>query len=701
MMRSSWAIPASWRRRIGGAALLLLLLLLSIPLWAQSFWVDRIILKTGPCTISSGSAAPTGGANCDVYIRTATPWGIYTKVSGTWTGIVGGSGTGTAIVGGSGTGIVTSVGLALPAQLTVTVSPITTSGSLTATWATETANYIFAGPTTGAVATPTFRALVAADIPTIAWTGVSKSGSSLADLATASATDLTSGTLPDGRFPATLPAVSGASLGNLSATALASGTVPLARLTGLTHTQLDASAGVLWTQLNLTGSSLADLTTKNSSALTFNASVSPSVGATYTLGSSTYRWAGLYAEELNVQNLVAQSVTSSIGGELLVAPTTYVTTDVAPADVTITVNNNNLTNGDRIYMAAYGYAEWMAITSAASGGGPYVYSVTRNLNGTGSHVWHAGDAVIDTGTTGAGIIDQRAGTGVLSRLYGPTIEGIVRTGTTYSNMATRWAVGNLNSLYDYVTTTYGFAAGDYTATWIAIDPTNGFRLNNGATSLLSANAGGNMTLAGSLAVTGSITAGYATMNTNGYGVTPTTLLAFGRSFHFLDSQWPANTLNFGLYGSESGSARTASVLATAYNNGSSTASAKTSLMALNYPGTGSSEIAANADLTTATIALTATVPGGGTGSIALTAGTATLTLPSTGTLAASGAVNAVSGFQANGTAGVTKSCNSAIVSTGGIITACTTDPSPEVIALQQQIDQLRQEIASVRSGGVR
>lgn len=67
----------------------------------------------------------------------------------------------------AGTGTVTSVGLSLPAQFTVTNSPVTTSGTLTAVWANATANYFFAGPTTGSPDTPAFRAIVAADIPTL------------------------------------------------------------------------------------------------------------------------------------------------------------------------------------------------------------------------------------------------------------------------------------------------------------------------------------------------------------------------------------------------------------------------------------------------------------------------------------------------------------------------------------------------------
>src|SRR5690242_2650964 len=63
-------------------------------------------------------------------------------------------------------GTVTSVGLNLPSSVfDVTGSPVTTSGTLTATFDTQSANRAFMGPTTGAAATPTFRALVAADLP--------------------------------------------------------------------------------------------------------------------------------------------------------------------------------------------------------------------------------------------------------------------------------------------------------------------------------------------------------------------------------------------------------------------------------------------------------------------------------------------------------------------------------------------------------
>ncbi len=60
---------------------------------------------------------------------------------------------------------VTSVALTMPVEFAVSGSPVTGDGTFAVTKATETANTVWAGPTTGAAAQPTFRALVAADIP--------------------------------------------------------------------------------------------------------------------------------------------------------------------------------------------------------------------------------------------------------------------------------------------------------------------------------------------------------------------------------------------------------------------------------------------------------------------------------------------------------------------------------------------------------
>lgn len=65
----------------------------------------------------------------------------------------------------AGSGTVTSVAMTVPAELSVAGSPVTTTGTLAVTKATQTANTVWAGPTSGGAAQPAFRALVAADLP--------------------------------------------------------------------------------------------------------------------------------------------------------------------------------------------------------------------------------------------------------------------------------------------------------------------------------------------------------------------------------------------------------------------------------------------------------------------------------------------------------------------------------------------------------
>ncbi len=70
----------------------------------------------------------------------------------------------------SGTGTVTSVALtdgSTTPIYSISGSPVTTSGTLNFTLATQSANLIFAGPSSGAAAQPTFRSMVLADMPVL------------------------------------------------------------------------------------------------------------------------------------------------------------------------------------------------------------------------------------------------------------------------------------------------------------------------------------------------------------------------------------------------------------------------------------------------------------------------------------------------------------------------------------------------------
>lgn len=109
------------------------------------------------------SLADSAAANNSVYYSTTQSQFAYKDASGSVTVMGGG--------GGGGSGTVTSVGLSAPSSiLSVSGSPVTGSGTLALTLATQAANRVWAGPTTGADADPAFRSLVAGDIPDLSGT---------------------------------------------------------------------------------------------------------------------------------------------------------------------------------------------------------------------------------------------------------------------------------------------------------------------------------------------------------------------------------------------------------------------------------------------------------------------------------------------------------------------------------------------------
>ena len=135
------------------------------------------------------------------------------------------TGTSILISSSSVAGTVTSVAQSVPASImSVSGSPITSSGTLSISLLTQPSGLVWAGPSSGADATPTFRALVANDIPNL------------------STSKLTSGTLPiarGGTETTTAPTNGQLLIGN------AGGTYTVASITAGTGVQVTNGNGTI------------------------------------------------------------------------------------------------------------------------------------------------------------------------------------------------------------------------------------------------------------------------------------------------------------------------------------------------------------------------------------------------------------------------------------------------------------------------
>jgi hypothetical protein len=153
--------------------------------WVNGGGTGTVTHTTGALTadlpmFGAGAADAKVGTKSGTTNQVATVSGSLTAghfltVDSSGNVVDGGSAPGS----GGGSGTVTSVGLSMPSEFSVSGTPVTTSGTLAVSKANQSASTVFAGPTSGSAA-PTFRALVAADIPAIAESGVTGLVSDLA-----------------------------------------------------------------------------------------------------------------------------------------------------------------------------------------------------------------------------------------------------------------------------------------------------------------------------------------------------------------------------------------------------------------------------------------------------------------------------------------------------------------------------------------
>ena len=173
------------------------------------------------------------------------------------------------------------------------------------------------------------------------------------------ATELTSGTIPDARFPATLPAAGGANLTALNATQLTSGTIPDARFPAT----LPAASG-------------ANLTALNATQLTLGTVPIGRIGATGTASASTYlrgdnSWAtvsgGSSSDSFATiavagqSSVVADSATDTL--TLVAGSNITITTDAGTDTITIAASGGGSTSDSFATIAVAGQSSVVADSS--------------------------------------------------------------------------------------------------------------------------------------------------------------------------------------------------------------------------------------------------------------------------------------------------------------------------------------------------
>lgn len=287
----------------------------------------------------------------------------------------------------------------------------------------------------------------------------------------------------------------------------ASGNISLSPAGGTVTVTSTLAAGTVTASTKVTAplvDAAANMEIKPTGSLTLSpggTAVLPLGNAQKDLGDYIRQWRTLFVSEIYAQTLVAAKVLATVGGEIIVTPTTKLIADVNTSQTTIDVKENNLQSGEfavlRTAPSGIQQAEVLKITSSATAiSGGYRYTVERNKDGTGANSWLTGDAVASLGRLAGHGYLYLASVSTIHNHIGPTMIVYSRRGTdTWNNIDPVVAVGNLRSLVDYASDETGIAIGkDLEQSFssfigLTADATNGVRLANVS---LSHYTGGNL-----------------------------------------------------------------------------------------------------------------------------------------------------------------------------------------------------------------
>ena len=213
----------------------------------------------------------------------------------------------------------------------------------------------------------------------------------------------------------------------------------------------------------------------------------PTLTDTYDLGSSSKLWRKGWLSELE-SILFVENTVQVIGGWFMVphaAGTLQEDVDGSQTDIDFGIS---LTVNDFVLLRGNLSVEYMQVTVEVTPGS--VYTVTRDVDGTGANTWPQGQVFVVLGYTGDGRIEFDAQTA------GPQIR-ISEQGATYNAQTERVRLGEMDG-WKAAVTGYGIGIGDPTTTYLYYTPADGL--------VIAADGSGVTNIDGGNIQTGTVTA---------------------------------------------------------------------------------------------------------------------------------------------------------------------------------------------------
>jgi hypothetical protein len=398
-------------------------------------------------TFTQWNDAACGNASGDIIYRGVSSWQCLPK---------GTNGQALALSGGlpawqslPGIGTVTSVGLTAPNIFSVSGSPITAAGTLALALTPQAQNLVFAGPSSGSAANPTFRSIVNGDLPpALSATSLTLVGSS--------ANILSAGQNGSTNPAFNVDASTASQVAGLNVKGAATGgTVAIAAIDSGSNTNLTLDAkgsGTISIGSISTGAVAITPSVRLGSTLT-----APSLSTVGTIGGSICATAaGLVLYETGINCFAASAASVTIGTTTVASGTDKYILYQNGASPGGTLGEYSLTGTGTVAVmqtapTLLGHPTIEGVTSTgATGTGNFVFSASPALTGTvtmpDSGTWTSGGingSIIGATTTAAGSFSAlKATTGafggatISSNALAVTGTGLFNSSVTFADAST-------------------------------------------------------------------------------------------------------------------------------------------------------------------------------------------------------------------------------------------------------------------------